>query len=582
MFQIKWLWKYMGDKRHLFVFAMIISAVTSSMIIINPYLSKILMDEVIILQNTEKLIPVLMTMLGIQAFRVGMRYLMIVFLEINSQTMLDSIRGKLYHVFQNQDHHFFNYMRTGDLMTRMTNDLDLVRHCAAWISMATVDSVFTFVSTFIFLMTLNWKLTLTLISITPVLIFLTRRISKKLRPLYINIREKLSELSTVTQENIAGNRVVRAFAREDYEKEKFEEKNAKFRDAHLKAAFTSASFQPISDFLAQSLTIITILMGGIFMMNGELTPGIFTVFMSLTWALSNPLRTLSILLNDFQRFFASCTMIIEVFYAKPIIRDKQHTKKSDERVKGDIRFENVNLTINNTAILKDISFEVKAGQKLGIMGTTGSGKTSLVNLLGRFFDRSSGSISLDNQDIQSYTLHDLRSSISYAMQDVFLFSDTVEGNIAYGAPDLPVEQVYACATAADADGFIRKMSQGYDTLIGERGVGLSGGQKQRLSLARAMAMRPSVLILDDTTSAVDMETEQYIQKQLRNLDFDCTMIMIAQRVSSIQDSDLILIMDEGEIVERGTHTELLANKGFYYSIWALQNDVEEGSDSIGS
>ena len=287
------------------------------------------------------------------------------------------------------------------------------------------------------------------------------------------------------------------------------------------------------------------------------------------------------LINDVQRFFASCQMIIEIFYAQPTIADRYMARDPGVRPQGDVEYRNVTLTIDGAAILDNISFHVKPGQTLGIIGTTGSGKTTLVGMLTRINDPTSGDVLLDGEPVQSYTLKALRRHIGVAMQDVFLFSDTVDSNIAYGDPDMPFEDVQKYARTADADEFIRKMEDGYDTLVGERGVGLSGGQKQRISLARALAIRPAVLILDDTTSAVDMETEKYLQEQLRNLDFPCTKIIIAQRVSSIEDADLILVLDHGKIVESGTHRELLKNKGFYRHIWAIQNSKEEG-ESIGA
>ena len=581
MFRLKWLWKYMGKKRHLFVLGMILSAVTSAMLIINPMLSQKLIDEVITPQNTALLLPLPGAMMAVQIIRLTLRYVMVVFLEINSQQMLDDVRRKLFDVIQNQDHVFFNRIRTGDLMTRMTNDLDLIRHSLAWISYVTVDSVVVFLVTLIYLFTVSWKLTLCLAAVTPFILVITRIFSKIIHPMYVRLRDRLSALNTVAQENIAGNRVVKAFAREEFEKQKFDEKNQEFRDTNLKTTYVGVKFNPVIDLLSQSLTIITLLAGGIFMINGELTAGEMMAFSSLTWALANPLKNLGMLINDIQRFSASSAMIIEIFYAQPTIVEHASAKEPDHRLRGDLDFDHVNLKVGGKTILQDIDLHIAAGQKLGIMGTTGSGKTSLINLLNRFYDVTDGTVSIDGIDVREIPLSTLRRSVSMAMQDVFLFSDTVEGNIAYGAPEMPFEEVRKWAKAADADGFVNRMEEGYDTLIGELGVGLSGGQRQRISLARAIAMKPSVLVLDDTTSAVDMETEKYIQHQLRNLPFPCTKVMIAQKVSSVQDADEIIILDEGKIIERGTHEELLAKRGYYYGIWALQNSIEE-VDPLGA
>ena len=581
MFRIKWLWKYMGEKRNLFVIAMVLSAVTSAILVVNPMLSQKLIDDVITPQDTSMLLPLLGLMMVVQMVRLILRYVMVVLLEKSSQCTFNGLRRKMFNVLQNEDARYFHSIRTGDLMTRMTNDLDLIRHALAWISYSTVDSIVTFAAALIYLGCVNVELMLCLAAITPFILIVTRFFSKVIHPMFVQLRQKLSSLNTVAQENIEGNRVVKAFAREEYENQKFEEKNEDYRKMNLKTAYVGAKFNPIIDLLSQSLTVTTLLVGGIFMMQGKITAGEILAFSSLTWALANPLRNLGMLINDVQRFFASCQMIIEIFYAQPTIADRYMARDPGVRPQGDVEYRNVALTIDGTTILDDISFHVKPGETLGIIGTTGSGKTTLVGMLTRINDPTSGDVLLDGEPVQSYTLKALRRHIGVAMQDVFLFSDTVDSNIAYGDPDMPFEDVQKYARTADADEFIRKMEDGYDTLVGERGVGLSGGQKQRISLARALAIRPAVLILDDTTSAVDMETEKYLQEQLRNLDFPCTKIIIAQRVSSIEDADLILVLDRVRIVESGTHRELLKNKGFYRHIWAIQNSKEEG-ESIGA
>ena len=526
MFRIKWLWKYMGEKRNLFVVAMVLSAVTSAMLVINPMLSQKLIDEVITPQNTDLLLPILGAMLAVQLARLTMRYTMIVLLEKSSQCTFNGLRRKMYDVLQNEDARFYHGIRTGDLMTRMTNDLDLVRYAIAWISYVTVDSIVVFLAALIYLGSVNIELMLCLSAITPIIFHITRILSRIIKPMFV----------------------------------------------------IGVKFYPLIDLLSQSLTVTTLLVGGIFMIQGKLTAGEILAFSSLTWALANPLRNLGMLINDIQRFFASCQMIIEIFYAQPSIADRYQAKDPGKRPEGDVEFRDVSLKIDGTMILDDISFHIKPGQTLGIIGTTGSGKTTLTGMLTRINDPTSGEVLLDGEPVQSYTLQALRRYIGVAMQDVFLFSDTVDANIAYGRPDMPFEEVQDYARRAGADEFIRRMEEGYDTLVGERGVGLSGGQKQRLSLARALAIRPSVLILDDTTSAVDMETEKYLQEQLRQLDFPCTKIIIAQRISSIEDADLILVLDGGKIIERGTHRELLRHKGFYRHIWAIQNSKEEGEE----
>ena len=581
MFRIKWLWKYMGEKRNLFVIAMVLSAVTSAILVVNPMLSQKLIDDVITPQDTSMLLPLLGLMMVVQMVRLILRYVMVVLLEKSSQCTFNGLRRKMFNVLQNEDARYFHSIRTGDLMTRMTNDLDLIRHALAWISYSTVDSIVTFAAALIYLGCVNVELMLCLAAITPFILIVTRFFSKVIHPMFVQLRQKLSSLNTVAQENIEGNRVVKAFAREEYENQKFEEKNEDYRKMNLKTAYVGAKFNPIIDLLSQSLTVTTLLVGGIFMMQGKITAGEILAFSSLTWALANPLRNLGMLINDVQRFFASCQMIIEIFYAQPTIADRYMARDPGVRPQGGVEYRNVTLTIDGATILVDISFHVEPGGTLGIIGTTGSGKTTLVGMLTRINDPTSGDVLLDGEPVQSYTLKALRRHIGVAMQDVFLFSDTVDSNIAYGDPDMPFEDVQKYARTADADEFIRKMEDGYDTLVGERGVGLSGGQKQRISLARALAIRPAVLILDDTTSAVDMETEKYLQEQLRNLDFPCTKIIIAQRVSSIEDADLILVLDRGRIVESGTHRELLKNKGFYRHIWAIQNSKEEG-ESIGA
>ena len=581
MQQIKWLWSIMDKSYHKWhILALCISAVTSVMLLINPSLTAVLVDEVIVGGNTEPLIRILMMMLIFKVLREGMRYFMVITLERTSQNTVYNLRTRLFTKLQHQDMRFFDRNRTGDLMTRMSADVDWCRHFLSYLDYVAMDSVVMFLSTSIYFFFVSWRLALILVCVTPLLMIITKVYSGRVRPLFVDMRDKLSDMNTAAQENIAGNRVVKAFAREEHEKEAFDCRSSAFRDANLDINKLWLSFYPAIEVLANAMTLITVFIGGLFMIQGTLSAGGLSIFTSLSWALSNPMRNLGNLLNDWQRFSTCATKVMQLDLSRPAIVDGDNTVPHD-RVQGRVEFRNVSFAYDGQNVLRDVSFTAEPGQTIAIMGPTGSGKTTVIQLLARFYDVQKGEILVDGCNVRQWKLQELRHGIGTAIQDVFLFSDTVEGNVAFGNQELTLEEVRDFARRADADGFIEKLPEGYDTIIGERGVGLSGGQRQRIALARALAMRPGILIMDDTTSAVDMETEQYIQRQLRELPYDCTKIIIAQRISSVKDADQILILRDGQITERGTHAELLRQKGYYYQTYCLQNgiDVDEEVDA---
>ncbi|MDR1868798.1 MAG: ABC transporter ATP-binding protein/permease [Treponema sp.] len=578
MEQIIWVWNYMKGKRAVFMGGLILSIVTAAIRVINPMLGQRIIDEVVMLRNTDPLIPLLVAMMIVQVSRLSLHYLMIILMEIASTDVMTRIRRDMYETVQWQDYRFLGRFPTGNLMTRMTQDLDRLRHTVAWVSYQFIGAVALFVSTFTFYMFINWRLALCLVAITPFILYISHRFKKRLRPRFQLLRQKLTDLGTAVTENIDGNRVVRAFARESYEKKKIEAHNADFRDTSCENALIVAKYQPLLDTASQLLMVVMLLVGGFFLIKEWMTAGQYMAFSSLTWALAAPMQMLGPLLADLERYTASGEMIREVVEAPKGISDAPDAVELKERPLGDIEFKDVNLSINGTPVLHDINFKIEAGATIGILGSTGSGKTSLINLLMRFYEPDSGQTLLDGVDLRRYTLSSLRKYVGTAMQDVFLFSDSVKGNIAYGMSEMDEETIRRRAVQADADSFIKDMSEGYETLVGERGVGLSGGQRQRVALARALAVEPAVLVLDDTTSAVDSETEKFIQEQLKTLDFPCTKIIIAQRISSFRGADMILVMDKGRIIERGTHSELLAMRGFYHHIWSLQYNA--GLDAI--
>ena len=568
--QVNWLIENMDRKhRRQMVLALGICVVSCVLLLVNPALSKRLIDDVIMAQNAEPLIPILLIMLAVKLLREGSRYGMIMMLESGSQNMLYNLRKRLYEKLMYNDMRFFDNNRTGDLMTRMSADLDWCRHFLAYIDYRIVDSVCTFAFAMIYLFTVDWKLTLILFVITPALLVISKMLRKRVRPRFVFMREKLSEMNTAAQENIAGIRVVKSFAREDYETDRFEERNAAFMDSHLKINKVWLTFFPMIEILVNTIQLVTVFVGGLFIIRGEITPGDLAIFTGLSWAVSNPMRELGNLINDLQRFSTCATKVMELYYSRPEITDDEEAVHH-EKVNGEIEFRNVGFSVEGKTILRDVSFHVAPGQTVAVMGPTGGGKTTMINLLARCYDVTEGAVLVDGCDVRKWKLQELRGGIGTATQDVFLFSDTVEGNIAFGDQALTLDEVKDFARRADAAEFIDHLPEGYDTIIGERGVGLSGGQRQRIALARALAVRPGILVMDDTTSAVDSETEQYIQEQLRNLPFDCTKFIVAQRISSMRDADLILVVQNGMVTERGTHEELLALKGYYWQTYCLQ------------
>ena len=573
--QIKWLWDNIDanlHRRH--ILALVICVITCGLTLVNPALTQKLVDDVIVAQNPEPLLKLLAIMLAVQGVRLGLRYYMIITMERDAQNLVYNLRCKLFTRLQYNDMAFFDRNRAGDLMTRLSADLDWCRHFTSYIDYRIIDSVCVFLFTTIYLFCVSWKLTLLLVIVTPMLMLITKLYSSHVRPRFIAMRDRLSEMNTAAQENIAGNRVVKAFAREEYEKEQFDRRNQAFMESNLSINKLWLSFFPFIELLANAMMLITVFVGGLFIIAGEITPGQLAVFTSLSWALSNPMRELGNLLNDLQRFSTSAQKVMEVYYAAPHIVDAPDAADHG-RMEGRIEFRHVSYRLDGKTIIDDVSFTVEPGQTVAVMGPTGSGKTTLINLLERFYDVSDGEILVDGVNVKDWKLQQLRGGIGTATQDVFLFSDTVDGNIAFGNQNLSEDEVKDFARRAAAGDFIEKLADGYETIIGERGVGLSGGQRQRIALARALAVKPSILVMDDTTSAVDSETEQYMQQQLRQLPFPCTKFIIAQRVSSMRDADLILVLKDGRVAERGTHEELVRSHGYYYQTYALQNGLTE-------
>ena len=575
MAAMNWFFSFLKKYRARLIFAMFLVTIVSVTAIVNPQIAGIVVDDVIKGGEHDKLPLMMVIMMVATLLRTVLKYWFLIIFEKSSQGMLYTLRDYVYKKLLAQDFHFYNKNRTGDLMSRMTGDMDAVRHFVAYVIYGAYENALLFVIALIMIFVADYRLALCMIAVMPFTIFTTYKQLKEVKPAFHNIRKHFSSLNTFVQENVSGNRVVKAFAKEDYEIQKFNMENDGYRDAEINATNIWKKYVPVFDILANSLTVILYLVGGIMVITGEMTMGTLVTVSGYLWMLNNPLRQAGWLANDYQRFVTSVEKIYATVIVEPKIFNKENAISKD-RFDGEIEYSNVSYRTSGEMILKDINIHIKAGETIGIVGSTGSGKTTLMNLLNRFYDVTAGSIKIDGVNVKDYDLQSIRNNIGLAMQDVFLFSDTIEGNIAYGRPECSVEEVVTAAKIADAHGFIKQMPEGYDTIVGERGVGLSGGQKQRISLARALLKEPSILILDDTTSAVDMETEAYIQSELKKLDGQRTIFIIAHRISSIKAADQILVLDNGTIIESGKHQELIDKKGYYYTVFHHQyGDFDE-------
>ena len=573
MTPLKWFSGFLKKYRLAIVIGLVLMTVIVACAIVNPYISGMIVDDVIQGGAYDLLPKLIGIMLAVTAVRAILRYATQMMFETCSQGVLYRMRDAVYRKLLQEDFAFYNRNRTGDLMSRQTGDMDAIRHFVAFVIYTVYENILMFIFALVMIFMVNVKLALCMMAVLPFCLFTTYLQSKHVKPRFHECRQSFSSLNAFVQENISGNRVVKAFAKEEYEKEKFEKENDKYREAELGAASIWCRFVPIFELLSNLLMVVLILYGGYQAICGEMTLGNLVTVNGYLWMLSNPLRFAGWWVNDVQRFITSVEKIYDTYSKEPDVKKPKKGIKRKE-MQGNIEFRNVSYEVEGEDIIHNISFSVEKGQTVGILGSTGAGKSTIMNLLCRFYDVTEGEVLVDGINVKNWDLHDLRDNIGMAMQDVFLFSDTIEGNIAYGKPDCTFEEVKEAAVMSDANLFIKAMPDGYQTIVGERGVGLSGGQKQRISLARALLKKPSILILDDTTSAVDMETESYIQEQLKKLGRKHTVFVIAYRISSIKDADVIFVMDEGRIVERGNHESLLKQNGYYATVYKHQNGME--------
>ncbi len=567
--KMKKISSYILEHWYFYFIAIICMVFQVGLDMLSPQLTKKIIDDVIGNGQIGILTQLLLMIFLIGAGRCVFGYIKEYIFDKISASIASDMRKRLFHHIQGLSIGFFNENNTGEIMARVKDDVDKIWSALGYISMLIIEVVIHTTIILFCMFHLNFKLFMIPVIAMPVVGFLAILMENKLGGVYEEISEENAVLNTVAQENLAGVRTVKAFAREKFEITKFLSHNKRYYDLNMRQSKVLVKYQPMFQMITKLLPIVAIVYGGVLVINGEITLGTLGAAAEYCNNIVWPMEMLGWLFNDLASAIASNKKIKTIYNQKPQIVEEENPITLGE-VKGNVKFEQVSLQIDKKYILKDISFEVEAGKTIGIMGATGTGKTSIINLLQRFYDVSEGKILLDGVDIRKLSLKELRKNITLVMQDVFLFSDTINSNVKLGKKNrVRNDEVREALRESHATNFIEKMENQYETLIGERGVGLSGGQKQRISIARALAKRMPILVLDDSTSALDMETEYKIQNNLNELD-NVTKIIIAHRISAVRNADEIIVLEKGKIAERGKHDELLAMKGLYYKTFHAQ------------
>ncbi|MFQ5999148.1 MAG: ABC transporter ATP-binding protein [Candidatus Bathyarchaeia archaeon] len=562
------------------VACMIFSAIVSVQI---PLLIKEAIDKVLPLLASKSTFELGQSRLLILALEiVGLTLIVGLFSFIQryasvyfSQKVAYDIRNDVFVSLQRQSFAFYDRTRTGQLLSKATTDIDRIRGFLGWQLMFLINSILLLTATVYIMFSLETRLAFLLLLIMPFLSFAFFLFGKKIRPLFAQMREQYGNLTSVIHENVTGTRVVRAFARENFERNKFASENERYFQTNMDTVRLRAFYIPLITFVVGLGTIIIFWYGGLEVIRGTLTIGALVAFTSYQAMLISPMRFLGLFISGYQLSIAAGQRVFEIIDTEPEIKEKTGALTLPV-VKGHVKFENVSFSYGKgREILKNINLEAKPGETIALLGTTGSGKSTIIRLIPRFYDVSSGRITIDGFDVRDVKLKSLREQIGIVSQEAFLFATTVKENIAYGKPGATMKEIVAAAKAARAHEFISALPNGYDSMVGERGVILSGGQQQRIAIARALLSDPRILILDDSTSSVDVETEYEIQEALKALLKGRTTFVITQRVSTIRNADKIIVLENGEILEKGTHKTLMAKKDAYYNIYQTLYETQK-------
>jgi len=565
--------RYYWPFRRLWFVSIVCGVLMTLLGLVRPLLLQAIIDRVLVAGRHGELAGWSLAVIGVALARGLFQYLRAYLGHVFGANAVYELRNSLYRRLQSLSFRYYDRAKTGDLMARLAGDVEAFRMFLAFGFAHLLDFVLLFLLGLTMMLYLDWSLTLIVLVTMPFLGYLTGRFHLRVHPAFTALREAMSDLSTVVQENITGVRTVKSFAQERQQINHFARKVAQYIDKHMAATAIWTRYFPTMELMGNIGVLLLLWIGGRRVIAGALTVGELAAFFSFIWYIVHPLQQLGYQINNLTQSIASGQRILEILSTPREIKDEPGAMDIG-RIEGSVTFEKVTFNYSPETgaepALVDIDLHVPAGSVVGILGPTGAGKSTLVSLIPRFYDATSGRVLIDGVDVRKIRLESLRRQVGVVFQETFLFSTTIRENISYGRRDASFEEIVAAAKAAKAHDFIMELPEGYDTLVGERGLGLSGGQKQRIAIARALLADPRILILDDATASVDMETEREIQEALAALMKGRTTFIIAHRISSVKDADLIIVLDKGRIVERGTHRELLARNGHYRHIYDVQ------------
>ncbi|MDZ4723768.1 MAG: ABC transporter ATP-binding protein [candidate division Zixibacteria bacterium] len=567
------IFKYLRQYRGYLLFGAVAVILSNVLGLTTPYIIKIIYDMLEQNQAISTVVPYLLLMIALAASSGFFRYLMRRTIIWMSRKLEYELRGEMVNHLLKLSPSYYDNNRTGDIMARLTNDLEAVRMMVGPGIMQMSNTIITVIVALAFMIALSPKLTLYALIPAAVLPIVVNRLGTLSHKRYIKIQEHFADLTAAAQENLAGVRVVKAYRQENKEFNYFAGMSLKYFDLNMDMGKLMATFYPMIAFVGAGLVLTVLYFGGKGVINNEMSLGSLVAFFVYLNMLLWPIIAVGWVISLYQRGIASLDRINEILHTEPDIPALDNGHKGPMR--GDIEIRHLTFSYDDRIILNDISLTIKAGETIGIVGMTGSGKTTLVSLLGRLYPVHRGQIFIDGVDINDWSLHALRSGVGFATQESFLFSDSLTDNIRFGRDDSDLSKVTEMAEMAALSKDIKTFPRGYDTIIGERGITLSGGQKQRTAIARALLIDPAVLVLDDATSSVDTETEDQINSRIHIRDEKCTTIIISHRVSSVKEADQIIYLKDGKIAERGGHHELIAVDGYYAALYRSQLMAKE-------